>query len=51
MKYPLDKEEILIGRKNAEPPNDIVLGGVGVRSHHATIVKKEGSYWLKPTED
>lgn len=51
IKYPLDKDQVLIGRKNVEPPNDIVLGGVGVRIHHATIVKRDGAYYLEPTED
>jgi kinesin family protein 13 len=51
MKYPMDKSEILIGRKGVEPPNDIVLGGVGVRAHHASIQHLENGYWLKPTED
>jgi kinesin family protein 13 len=51
IKYPLDKDRILIGRKNVSPANDIVVGGVGVRSHHATIVNRDGAYYLEPTED
>jgi kinesin family protein 13 len=52
IKYSLaDKATLRIGRKNAEPPNDIVLGGVGVRSHHASIVQRDGAYYLEPTAD
>lgn len=50
IKYALDKPQILIGRKNTEPINDIVLGGVGVRGHHATITLRENAYYLEPTE-
>jgi len=37
-----DKEALTVGRKNADPVPDIILGGVGVQDQHATF-KKEGS--------
>lgn len=42
IKYSLEfKEETTIGRKNAEPPNDVIVGGVGIEKHHAVIQRRE----------
>ena len=42
IKYSLvgEQEKISIGRKNAEPLNDVIVGGVGIDKHHAIIWRK-----------
>lgn len=55
IKYSLeDKEETTIGRKNAEPANDVIVGGVGIEKHHAVIVRREDAgrpaFYLNPLD-
>lgn len=38
----------MVGRRNSQPQNNIEIGGMGIRPLHATIIKKEDSYWLVP---
>lgn len=37
--YDIDKEEAKIGKRGMEPPNDIEIGGMGIRKNHAIITK------------
>jgi pSer/pThr/pTyr-binding forkhead associated (FHA) protein len=39
VKYAMNEKNITIGRKQADPPNDIIIGGVGILTHHAIIFK------------
>ena len=55
IKYSLeDKDETTIGRKNAEPANDVIVGGVGIEKHHAVIIRRleEGrpAFYLNPLD-
>ena len=40
IKFGLEKERTLVGRKNAIPVPDIVLGSMGIRDNHAVFVKE-----------
>ena len=47
--YSIDKEETKIGKRGAEPTNDIEIGGMGIRHLHAVISKGEdGKIYIKP---
>lgn len=37
IKYSLKDKTLQVGKKNADPPNDIVLGGLGICGNHAVI--------------
>lgn len=37
IRYLMTEKGVTIGRKHADPPNDIVIGGVGILTHHAVI--------------
>lgn len=37
IKYTLKKGFINVGKKNADPPNDIILGGLGISTNHAVL--------------
>jgi len=37
--YSIDKEATRIGKRNAEPTNDIEIGGMGIRTHHVEIIQ------------
>ena len=41
VKYSLKKGLLLLGRKNGSPPNDIVLGGLGINPNHAMLTYEE----------
>jgi len=38
-----------VGRKNAQPPNHVVLGGIGIQANHAFFEKTSKGYMLKPS--
>lgn len=47
--YSIDKPKSTIGRRNAEPPNDIEIGGMGIRNLQAIIeVNEEGLIFIFP---
>ena len=47
--YSIDQELTKLGRRNAQPQNDIEIGGMGIRNLHATISKEEdGTLYLTP---
>ena len=55
IKYSLQgKAAATIGRKNAEPPNDVIVGGVGIEKHHAVIERREDGgkvdFYLNPLD-
>lgn len=33
-----------------EPPNDIEIGGMGIRKNHALITKEDGKFFITPLE-
>ena len=35
----IDKQLTKIGKRNAQPQNDIEIGGMGIRNLHANIIK------------
>ena len=37
--YSIDKEKINIGKRKCEPPNDVEIGGMGIRNLHAVITQ------------
>ena len=39
VKYPIADKNLSIGKKQADPINDIIIGGVGIVTHHAIIFK------------
>jgi hypothetical protein len=39
VKYSIDKEETKVGKRGLNPPNDIEIGGMGIRRVHAIIKK------------
>ena len=41
VKYSLKNGKLLLGRKNGSPPNDIVLGGVGINPNHAILTYED----------
>lgn len=44
VKYSLKNGKLLVGRKNMEPPNDIVLGGLGILAYHAEVIYQDQVY-------
>jgi len=40
VKYSIDKEETRVGKRGISPPNDIEIGGMGIRKVHAIIQKR-----------
>ena len=47
--YSIDKPKSTIGRRNIEPPNDIEIGGMGIRPLHAIMeTNEEGQIFLDP---
>ncbi|EGR27406.1 kinesin motor domain protein [Ichthyophthirius multifiliis] len=46
--YSLDKEYTYVGRKNAIPLPDIVLGSMGIKEKHAIFQKINNEIYLKP---
>ena len=52
LKYPLDQPPVYVGRKHGNPPPQIVLSGIGIKSNHAIFVKSETSddIILKPND-
>lgn len=46
--YSIDTENSNIGRRNMDPPNDIEIGGMGIRSLHARILKEEDILYVEP---
>lgn len=37
---------LYLGRKNGNPPNDIVLGGLGINPNHAVLSMEKGECWV-----
>ncbi len=37
---------LYLGRKNGNPPNDIVLGGLGINPNHAVMSTEQGQCWV-----
>jgi ATP-dependent 26S proteasome regulatory subunit len=50
VKYSIDKEETRVGKRGISPPNDIEIGGMGIRKVHAIIQKREGDFFLVAVE-
>ena len=47
--YSIDSAKCTIGRRNAEPPNDIEIGGMGIRNLQATIeMNEQGFPYIDP---
>lgn len=44
----IGEKNLSIGRKQAEPSNDIIIGGVGILTHHAIIFKCLDIFYFKP---
>lgn len=45
-------QKLIVGRKNANPEAQIVLGGIGIQKNHAFFtVDSEGNIVLTPTEE
>ncbi|EAR96121.2 kinesin motor catalytic domain protein (macronuclear) [Tetrahymena thermophila SB210] len=51
IKFSLDKEYIYVGRKNATPLPDIVLGSMGIKEKHAIFIKSIDKLYLVPYEE
>lgn len=41
IKYSIDREKVTIGKRKCEPPNDIEIGGMGIKTLHAIITMEE----------
>lgn len=50
IKFGLDKEYIYVGRKNATPVPDIVLGSMGIKEKHAIFITSMDKLYLVPYE-
>jgi hypothetical protein len=50
VKYSIDKEETKVGKRGASPPNDIEIGGMGIRRIHALIKSVGNDLLLLPFE-
>lgn len=50
IKFGLEKERTIVGRKNAVPLPDIVLGSMGIKDLHAAFIKQEDRLFLEPFE-
>ena len=48
--YDIDKEESKIGKRGLEPPNDIEIGGMGIRNNHAIITKEDDKFYIQPLD-
>ena len=47
--YSIDMARCTIGRRNMEPPNDIEIGGMGIRSQHCIVeANEEGLVFAEP---
>lgn len=50
--YSLELQRSTIGRRNLEPPNQIEIGGMGIRPLHAAIRREEREegevFWIAP---
>ncbi|XP_023930292.1 kinesin-like protein KIF28P isoform X2 [Lingula anatina] len=46
--YFLEKPEVTIGRKDAEPMPDICLSGLSIMKQHAVVTNSGGDYEIKP---
>lgn len=47
--YSIDRELTKLGKRNAQPQNDIQIGGMGIRNLHANIIKEEdGTIYIQP---
>lgn len=51
VKYSIKDKNLSIGKKQADPPNDIIIGGVGILTHHAIIFKCSDQFYFKPLVD
>ncbi|KAL4504232.1 hypothetical protein ABPG72_021070 [Tetrahymena utriculariae] len=51
IKFSLDKEYIYVGRKNATPLPDIVLGSMGIKEKHAIFIQTFDKLYLVPYEE
>ena len=50
--YSIDKEVTKIGKRGAEPINDIEIGGMGIRNLHAVLSKdEEDKIYIDPIEE
>lgn len=48
IKFMLDKDSTIVGRKTAVPTPDIILGGIGVKENHAIFNRKNDRIFLAP---
>jgi hypothetical protein len=49
--YALDIECCNIGRRNSDPPNQIEIGGMGIRKLHASIIKSGEDFLIKSVSE
>lgn len=49
IQYSIDRQITKIGKRGAEPQNDIEIGGMGIRNSQAVIVTdEEGKVYIEP---
>ena len=46
IKYSLKDKSLQVGKKKSDPPNDIVLGGLGISGNHAVITYENGKTYV-----
>ena len=44
-----ERDQTQVGRKNADAPNHVILGGIGIQANHAFFEKTSKGYMLKPS--
>jgi pSer/pThr/pTyr-binding forkhead associated (FHA) protein len=50
IKYSLDSDQSRIGKRGLTPPNDIEIGGMGIRQLHALILRRGDEYFVSVGE-
>ena len=50
VRYSIDQPETRCGKRGLTPPNDIEIGGMGIRRVHALLQKREGEFFLVAVE-
>lgn len=50
VRYSIDQAETRVGKRGLNPPNDIEIGGMGIRRVHALLQKREGEFFLVAVE-
>lgn len=48
--YSLKNKTLQVGKKNADPPNDIILGGLGISGNHAVVTYENDRVFVEHSE-